>query len=334
MASTSELVVVRSEPLCAESSLELQEDGLTPLAAFYIRNNFPIPPPATHLTVGGAVKRSLTFAAEDLRRLPRHRLTATLECAGNGRAYMNPPVPGEPWRLGAVSTAAWEGVPLSAVLGQAGVATDSVEVVFSGADGFVRSLPIDDALGDDVLIVDTMNDEPLTAAHGAPFRLLVAGWYGMAAVKWLASIEVSRTPFRGHFQVERYVIGDRPLRTMQVRSLILDPADGQTVPQSPQVVRGVAWTGSGHLTLVELSDDGGGTWRSATLLGTPEPYTWSQWEASWSPGQPGPASLRSRATDSSGAQQPLQPVWNSLGYANNASVPRQIHVSGRSPALR
>ena len=334
MASAPKLVVVRSEPLCAESSLGLQQDGLTPISAFYIRNNFPVPSPPTRLTVGGSTKRKLSFAAEDLYRLPRRRLTATLECAGNGRAFMNPPVPGEPWRLGAVSTAAWEGVPLSAVLGQAELGTDAVEVIFRGADRFVRSLPVEDALGDDVLIVDTMNDEPLTAAHGAPFRLLVAGWYGMAAVKWLAGIEVSRSPFRGHFQVERYVIGDRPLRTMHVRSLILEPADRATVPSAPQVVRGVAWTGSGHVTLVELSDDAGTSWRGATLLGTPEPFTWCRWEASWSPSRPGPATLLARATDSSGAQQPLQPVWNTLGYANNASIPRQVHVSGRSPALR
>jgi DMSO/TMAO reductase YedYZ molybdopterin-dependent catalytic subunit len=327
MTSTSELVVVRSEPLCAESSLDLQDDGLTPLSAFYIRNNFPIPPPATQLTVGGAVKRPLDLAAEDLRRLPQRRLTATLECAGNGRAFMNPTVPGEQWRLGAVSTAAWEGIPLSAVLGQADVGAEAVEVVFSGADGFVRSLPVEDALGDDVLIVDTMNGEPLTPEHGAPFRLLVAGWYGMAAVKWLAKIEVSRIPFRGHFQVERYVIGDRPLRTMQVRALILDPADGAAVLPMAQVVRGVAWTGAGHVTTVELSDDGGATWRTATLLGTPRPYTWCQWEAAWSPTQSGPATLLARATDSNGAQQPLQPVWNALGYANNASVPRQVRVS-------
>jgi DMSO/TMAO reductase YedYZ molybdopterin-dependent catalytic subunit len=324
MASTSELVVVRSEPLCAESSLELQEDGLTPLSAFYVRNNFPIPPPPTHLTVGGAVKRPLDLAAEDLRRLPRRRLTATLECAGNGRAFMNPPVPGEPWRLGAVSTAAWEGVPLSAILGQAAVGAGAVEVVLTGVDGFVRSLPIEIALGEDVLLVDTMNGEPLTREHGAPFRLLVAGWYGMAAVKWLSGIEVSRTPFRGHFQLERYVIGDRPVRTMQVRSLILDPAEGATVPPTPQLVRGVAWTGSGDVTLVELSDDGGITWRKATLLGTSRPYTWRGWEADWSPTRSGSATLLARATDSSGAKQPLEPVWNALGYGNNAAVP--LHV--------
>src|ERR1700694_5239858 len=142
MTAGSDLMVVRSEPLCAESSLELQEDGLTPLSAFYVRNNFPAPSPAPRLTVGGAVNRPRSLAPDDVRRLPRRRLTATLECAGNGRAFMNPPVPGEPWRLGAVSTAAWEGVPLSAIIGQAEVAVGAVEVVFSGADGFVRSLPI------------------------------------------------------------------------------------------------------------------------------------------------------------------------------------------------
>ena len=327
MTSSSELVVVRSNPLCAESNLKLEDDLLTPVSAFYIRNNFPLPPPATSLTVGGAVRRPLTLAAQDLRRLPRRRLTATLECAGNGRAFMNPPVPGEAWGLGAVSTAAWEGVPLSAVLGRAEVATEAVEVVFTGADGFVRSLPLDNALGDEVLLVDTMNDEPLTPDHGAPFRLVVAGWYGMAAVKWLAAIEVSRIPFRGHFQVERYVIGDRPLKKMQVRSLILDPAEGATVSLARQMVRGVAWTGDGQVTLVELSDDGGRSWREATMQGMPRAYTWSQWEAAWSPTRPGPATLLARATDSTGAKQPLEPVWNALGYANNASVPRIVRVA-------
>src|ERR1700694_4531247 len=283
MTAGSDLMVVRSEPLCAESSLELQEDGLTPLSAFYVRNNFPAPSPATRLTVGGAVKRPRRLAPEDVRRLPRRRLTATLECAGNGRAFMSPTVPGEQWRLGAGSTAEWGGVPLWAVLPPAEIGADAVEVVFTGADGFARSLGIDDAMGDDVLLVDTMNGEPLTREHGAPFRLLVAGWYGMAAVKWLARIELSRTPFRGHFQVERYVIGDRPVRTMQVRSLILDPADGAVVPPTRQVVRGVAWTGSDHVTMVELSDDGGATWRATTLIDTPRPYTWRRWEASWSP---------------------------------------------------
>src|ERR1700730_9535432 len=103
----ADLMVVRSEPLCAESSLELQQDGLTPLSAFYVRNNFPVPSPATRLQVGGAVKRPPSLGLEDVGRRPRRRLTATLECPGNGRAFMTPPVPGEQWRLCAVSTAEW-----------------------------------------------------------------------------------------------------------------------------------------------------------------------------------------------------------------------------------
>ncbi len=100
MTPASQLLVVRSDPLCAESSLELQDDGLTPSSAFYVRNNFPVPPPSTRLSVGGAVNQPDSLAPEDLQRLPRRRLTATLERAGNGRAFMNPPVPGEQWRLG------------------------------------------------------------------------------------------------------------------------------------------------------------------------------------------------------------------------------------------
>src|ERR1700682_3254880 len=296
MTPGADLMVVRSQPMCAESPLEWQANGLTPLSSFYVRNNFPVPAPATRLTVGGAVKQPLSLAVEDVQRLPRRRLTATLECAGNGRAFMSPPVPGEQWRLGAVSTAEWEGVPLSAILGPAEMGADAVEVVFTGAAGFVRSLPVDNALGDNVLLVDTMNGKALTTEHGAPFRLLVAGWHGMAAVKWLERIDVSHTPFRGHFQVERYVIGDRPVRTMHVRSLILDPSDGTTIPPTEQVVRGVAWTGSGDVTMVDLSDDGGTTWCPATLLGEPRPFTWRRWEASWLPESLGSASLLARAT--------------------------------------
>jgi DMSO/TMAO reductase YedYZ molybdopterin-dependent catalytic subunit len=324
---TADLVVVRSEPLCAESSLDVREDGLTPLPAFYVRNNFPMPEPAERLAVGGAVKQPNSFSVEDLERLPRRRLTATLECAGNGRAFMSPPVPGEQWRLGAVSTAEWEGVPLSAVLSPSEIAADAVEVVFTGADGFARSLPIEDALGDNVLVVDRMNDEPLTPEHGAPLRLLVAGWYGMAAVKWLQHIDLSRTPFRGHFQVERYVVGDRPVRTMRVRSLILDPSDGATIPPAEQLIRGVAWTGAGHVTLVELSDDGGDRWRPATLLDAPRPFSWRRWETSWVPARSGPATLLARATGSNGEQQPLESVWNALGYGNNAAVPVHVRIA-------
>jgi sulfite oxidase len=326
MTATSELVIVRPDPLCAESPLRLDDGILTPVSQFYVRNNFPIPDPPTEMTIGGAVQQSVRLTPADVRQLPRRRLTATLECAGNGRSFMKPPVPGEQWRLGAVSTADWEGISLSEVLELARPMPDAVEILFQSADGFARSLPMDQALHRDTLLVDTMNGASLTPAHGSPLRLLVPGWYGMASVKWLAHIEAVRTPFRGHFQVERYIIGDRPLRAMQPRSLILDPADGVVLPQRNQSIRGVTWTGSGHVTEVQVSDDGGGRWLSATFADPPQPYTWRRWSCDWLPRRSGPTSLVARATDSSGNRQPLEPVWNELGYANNAAIAAHVLV--------
>ena len=323
--------MVRPEPLCAETPLELQEGILTPVSRFYVRNNFPIPKPPGGLTVDGAVARPVELTLQQLQKLPRRKLTATMECAGNGRIYMNPRVPGEPWGLGAVSTAEWEGVSLASVLRDALINPDAIEIVFHGADGFARSLPVEAAKDKDILLVDRMNGEPLTPEHGAPLRLLVPGWYGMASVKWLFRIEASRVPFKGHFQVERYVIGDRPLGAMLPRSLILNPPEGAAVDLTQHLVRGVAWTGRGEVSSVEVSDDGGQTWGEAKLLGTHLPHTWRRWEFDWSPKQSGPALLLTRATDSTGLSQPLQPVWNALGYANNGVVPRKIFISSQSP---
>lgn len=324
--AVADLVVVSPEPLCAESPLELLQGMLTPLNRFYIRNHFPIPQPPTELIVGGALSRLQTFRADDLRRLPRRRLTATLECAGNGRTFMKPPVAGEPWGLGAVSTAEWEGISLCSVLRRAGVKSAVKEILFTGADGFTRSLPLEAALQDEVLVVDTMNGQPLRTEHGSPFRLLVPGWYGMASVKWLVRIEAIHTPFQGHFQVERYVIGDRPVRGMQPRAVILSPPEGAILTPTEQSVHGVAWTGAAGVASVELADDGGQTWHSASLLGKQQKYAWREWQCRWRPRATGPASLMARATDLGGRRQPLEPVWNELGYCNNVAVPRQVCV--------
>lgn len=325
-AVPADLLVVRADPLCAESPVSLDDEIRTPISRFYVRNNFPVPRAVSALTIGGAVARPYALSGDDLERLPRRRLSATLECAGNGRSFMVPPVPGEPWQLGAVSTADWEGVLLVDLLRPAEVASDAVEILFHGADGFTRSLPVDLARGENVLVVDRMNGEPLTADHGAPLRLLVAGWYGMASVKWLSAVEAVRTPFRGHFQVERYIINDRPVREMQVRALIVDPAEGAAASVRGATVRGLAWTGSGAVSLVEVSDDGGRHWHAARLLGEARPDTWRGWEWDWRPGHRGLAQLLARAIDSSGAVQPVGPVWNALGYANNGAVPRRVIV--------
>ena len=134
----SELVLVREHPFCAETRLELQEGLLTPTSRFYARNNFPYPNEWPGLGVQGAVERAAELSLSDLEAMPRRRLVATLECAGNGRRFLEPPVEGEPWGLGAVSTAEWEGPSLAAVLEQARPQGGCVEVLLEAADGSAR----------------------------------------------------------------------------------------------------------------------------------------------------------------------------------------------------
>jgi DMSO/TMAO reductase YedYZ molybdopterin-dependent catalytic subunit len=217
---TGDLIVLSTAPLNAETPLAAQIGIITPNARFYVRNHFRVPridADSWSLTVNGAVRHHLALSLPDLRRLPSRSVIATLECAGNGRALLDPAVPGEQWKLGAVSTAEWTGVSLVEVLDRAGVTSSAREIVFRGADSgkvhggkealqFERSLPVESTRNEDVLLAYAMNGETLPANHGFPLRLVVPGWYGMASVKWLTQIEATSQPFTGYFQTERYVI--------------------------------------------------------------------------------------------------------------------------------
>lgn len=290
--------------VCTETDLAAHAGLLTPPGQHFHRNNFPYPQHRPALSIEGRAVRLGEQASREL--------VVTLECAGNGRAYLSPPVPGEQWNLGAVSTARWGGAPLAVVLADSPPPDGTVEVLFEGADGFARSLPVEMARHPDVLLATAMNGEPLPMEHGGPVRLLVPGWYGMASVKWLTAIRYLREPFRGHFQVERYVIEGRPAREIQVRALITQVAEGR--------VSGYAWSGAGAIASVELSGDGGATWFPAELVERAGRYAWTRWEASWR----GQGELLARATDAAGNRQPLEQVWNEQGYCNNAAVPYRV----------
>jgi len=298
---------------------------VTPNELFYLRSNFPYPAPVRDIEIGGAVAKPRLLPVAELRSLPSRTLVATIECAGNGRAYMSPPVPGEPWGLGAVSTAEWTGVSLSAILGE--LRPEAVDVLFEAADGFARSLPLETATHPDTLLAFEMNGEPLPHEHGGPVRVLVPRWYGMASVKWVARVAGLEVPFGGHFQSERYVIESEPVREMNVRALITEPAAGSTVAAGRLTVRGYAWTGRGHIVAVDVSADGGASWRKATIVESAPPYAWSRWEVEWLGMPSGRPALVARASDSAGGVQPLEPVWNSLGYCNNGAVPHLITVA-------
>lgn len=334
------LVVVKPEPLNAETPQQLLTEARTPTASFYVRSNHTEPElsAATHkIRVEGAVEAPFTLAVTELAHHPRRTLLATLECAGNGRTSMAPLPEGEPWGQGALGTALWTGVPLAEVLTRAGLHRDTVEVLLEGADGkgskrFARSLPLSKALHPDTLLALEMNGAPLSRAHGAPVRLVVPGWYGMASVKWVSRIEALTSPFEGYYQRERYIY-DRadgktpePVTRMRVKSLITAPEEGGRVAPGRVVVQGMAWSGERRVVQVEVAVNGGENWKPATLLEVPRRSAWVRWGFTWEEAKPGRHTLRARATDEAGETQPESAQWNRLGYGNNAVQVRTVTV--------
>ena len=334
------LVVHRAHPLNCETSIPALIGGVVmPNAHFYVRNHFQIPDldPATwRLEVGGLVERPLRLSLRDLRSMRSKTMVVTLECAGNGRSMLDPPVPGEKWGVGAVSTAEWTGVPLVEVLDRAGVTSGARDVLFRGADGgrvdggtepirFERSLSLDDARDSEALLAYAMNGEALPIQHGYPLRVVVPGWYSVTSVKWLTDIEAIGSQFRGYFQGEKYVYGwdddgqgaTEPVTLQRVRALITDPGAQEQVERGDIAIRGVAWSGAAPIARVEVSI-GGGPWQEASLVGSRNRHSWQLWELITRLDQPGATTLRARAKDLAGRTQPEEPAWNRLGYGNNS----------------
>jgi DMSO/TMAO reductase YedYZ molybdopterin-dependent catalytic subunit len=348
-ASPPALIPRQTAPDNAEFPVHQWWSWITPAHLFYIRSHFPVPrldPAAWRLTVDGEVEQPLSLSLDDLGQLPRRRLIATLECAGNRRTEFEPPPPGVPWQDGAVSSAQWEGVALADVLAMVRPRSTAQDLLLEGADEgtvasadtpirFARSLPLARALHPDTLLADRMNGQPLSPEHGAPLRAVAPGAYGMDSVKWLARIELLARPFEGYFQAKDYrlfpatpdvapapLVG--PIRT---NSLIAWPGPGTELRAGEEVrVVGYAWTGSGSIRTVELSADGGSSWRAAQLVGPEAPYAWRLWETRWRPETPGAYLLKVRAVDSHDGTQPEQAEWNAKGYANNGLHRVEVNV--------
>jgi DMSO/TMAO reductase YedYZ molybdopterin-dependent catalytic subunit len=337
------LVVVKESPFNAETGHAALAPSITPSDAHYVRCNFDVPEldAAEHLiAIEGAVADAFTIPASELPSLPQQSVTVTLECAGNGRLGMLPPTAGEPWMAGAVATASWSGVPLALLLDRAGLRDDVVEILISGADRgtpngsrgetrFARALPLDKALDPNVILAIEMNGRALPIEHGAPARLIVPGWYGMASVKWVARIAALTEPFEGWFQRERYVYErdheKRPVDVVRVKSMIVTPESGRGVAHGRVLVWGWAWSGAAQIAAVELSLDGGG-WQEATLDPPLAPHAWRRFAHVLDVAEPGRHVVRSRARDAAGRVQPDVAAWNKHGYGNNAIVPVPFYV--------
>ncbi len=311
---------------------------VTPVGMHYLLIHFDVPeidPAAWRLRIGGLVDRPLELTLADLRRRPARTLPVTLECAGNGRARLEPRPLSQPWLVEAIGTATWTGTSLAGILADAGVRPDAVELVFSGADrgvqgdieqDYQRSLTIADAGRPEVVLAYEMNGRPLEPQHGFPVRLLVPGWYGMTSVKWLTSIDAVAEPFTGYQQIEAYsyrVTDDdpgEPVTRMRVRALMIPPgipdffSRARTLDAGPVTVRGRAWSGSAPITRVEVAVDG--TWSDATLEAPVGEFAWRGWSFDW-PAPVGAHLLACRATDADGATQPTDQPWNVKGLGNN-----------------
>ncbi|MBO0357906.1 sulfite oxidase [Hymenobacter sp. BT186] len=346
------LITRENEPQNLEFPFPSLAGRLTPTSQFYIRSHFPIPDLSVEgwrLTINGAVEHELTLTYDELRQLPATTVSATLECAGNGRARLAPKPKGLLWEQGAVGNAEWTGVPLTVLLARAGVKAEAIEVVFEGADRgeinedpkspgaihFARSLPLAKAQQGEVLVVYAMNGQPLPPEHGFPVRLVVPGWYGMASIKWLTTITVSTVPFDGYWQTIEYAYWQRtqghptmtPVAEMQVKAEIARPMLHEALAAGvPYRVHGAAWTGEGAIAKVEVSTDGGGTWQPATLLEQDVPFTWRLWEYHWAPAAAGRHKLLARATDEQGQTQPLEHSKDRRTYMINRVASVEVLV--------
>ena len=321
--------------------LEALRYDVTPVGLHYLLIHFDIPAvdeQEWRLRIGGRVERPLELTLADLRRRPSRTVAVTLECAGNGRALLEPRAISQPWLLEAVGTAEWTGTPLRPLLEEAGVLPGSVEVVFTGADrgiqgddehDYARSLPLEEALRDEMLLAWAVNGQPLPPQHGFPLRLVVPGWYGMTHVKWLRSIDVVDAPFAGWQQSVAYHLRaseeeqGNPVTRIVPRALMVPPgipdflSRDRFVDRGPCVLTGRAWSGWGPIERVEVSVDGGAAWSEASLDAHFQEFGWRGWSYRWE-AQPGEYELCCRATDATRRTQPATADWNFDGYCNNA----------------
>jgi DMSO/TMAO reductase YedYZ molybdopterin-dependent catalytic subunit len=339
------MILQRTTPPLLETPLAVFDGSiLTPNDRHYVRWHWPFPTEidaaAFRLTVGGAVGSPLILSLGDLKRLPRFEITAVNQCSGNSRGVVVPRVAGAQWAHGAVANARWTGVRLRDVLDRAGVKPGAVAVRFSGLDAppvgdapdFMKSLSVDHARDGEVMIAWGMNGAALPILNGFPLRLVVPGWFSTYWVKMLDRIEVLDKPDDNYWMAKAYLVPDnpaahvapgtkefarRPIAAMPPRSFITSLADGATLKWQPQLpVGGIAFGGDAGVKGVEVSGDGGVTWRAARLGPDAGRYSFRRFDAAV-PVAHGPAVLMARCTNTKGRVQPMVANWNPGGYARN-----------------
>jgi sulfane dehydrogenase subunit SoxC len=328
--------------------LERLRGILTPSGLHFAvhHNGIPAIDPQRHqLVIHGLVERALRFDLERLERYPMVSRIHFLECSGNTAANALSPFAKDlsaQELSGQVSCSEWTGVPLSVLLREAGVKPAAQWAIVEGADGGThqRSLPVT-KLMDDAFIALYQNGERLRPSQGYPMRLFVPGWEGNVNVKWVHRIELSDQPAHTKDEAGLYteVLVDGRIErfsfTMEVKSLITHPSGRHQLkePFGYQEISGLAWSGRGRITRVEVSVDGGRGWADARLEGPVLPKAFTRFSLPWRwDGRP--ATLMSRAHDEQGRVQPTRAAWKARYAAHafnhyNAIQAWRVHKDGR-----
>jgi len=343
----TDLILLTARPPQLETPLRYFDRAITPNEAFFVRYHvFPIPTSVDidqwRLEIKGHLERPLSLSMDDLRKFPRVSLTAVNQCSGNSRGRFSPRVLGGQWGDGAMGNAVWTGTCLVDILKAAGVREGAVDVAFDGLDrpafpsvpDFVKALDVPRIMNDpDIIVAYEMNGARLPMLNGFPARLVVPGWYATYWVKNLSEITVLTERFEKFWMKPGYRIPDTPcgcvapgtaprstipIHRMTVRSFVASPPTGSRAAVGrPLILRGIAFDGGYGIREVSISDDGGETWRRATLGPDLGKYSFREWTATWTPRRAGTARLMVRAVNAVGESQGAEPLWNPAGYLRN-----------------
>jgi DMSO/TMAO reductase YedYZ molybdopterin-dependent catalytic subunit len=357
---------LNDSPPNLETPWQYFREDLTPNEAFFVRWHLQFIPTTVdlrdwRLKVGGRVERPLGLSLDELRRMEARSVVAVAQCSGNSRSLFAPRVPGGQWGNGAMGNARWTGVPLRDLLRRARVRAGAVDVSFAGLDrggyaapetssppdvikvpDFVKSLPMAQATGPEVLVAYEMNGEPLPLLNGFPVRLIVPGWYATYWVKALSDITVLAQPFKGFWMDPGYRIPTTPnsvesptdlakttvpINRMNLRSFFTSPDRGSRVARGQAcLLEGLAFDGGDGIGRVEVSPDGGGRWLAAELGDDLGRFSFRRWRLSWRPTSAGTQRLLVRAVSGAGETQPDRAGWNRSGYMRNVIEEWSVEV--------
>jgi DMSO/TMAO reductase YedYZ molybdopterin-dependent catalytic subunit len=334
------------------------EGLITPTELHYTVQHFAVPPVVEtkdwELQVCGKVKSPLTLNFDQLRRFPGRSVRTVMERSGSDATYFEyfkgeGPKPSRTQEGMILSASEWTGVPLAAVLLEAGLTAKSLYVRAEGNDlglpntatpgtkpfCYDKGLPIEKALHPDTILAWAQNGRLLEHLHGAPVRLLVPGWSGNWSVKWLTKLELTEKEPDCWYHYQFYYYGSSPdapdkelITTIGVKSIITQPND-DTEALSPGVhmIRGYAWSGAGAIDEVEVSVDGGETWHSAHIEGPRDRFMWVRWSYRWDVRGKGTYTVMSRATDEVGRVQSHEPQYNNMRKNFSAIVGYKLTVA-------